>query len=267
MVKQRDEETPPATSAPFNYFNYFTEVEEEFVRRRGKPMFISPLDWALVESWKNAGIPLHIVLRAINDAFDAYEARPHRFRKVNSMFYCVQAVETQFAEYRLSQVGAPTPTTTATAEALSPASAQTTVEAPASAFAKATLLEFIRSSERELLAAEQRASAQNRQEVTGAITRARQRLLEIGKEIESAAQVSDEALERDFDAIDRLLVKTIMASLDDAQLARFRAEAEAQLKPYKKKIDEKLYNRTVENFVARRLRETHLIPRLSLFYI
>ena len=76
-----------------NYFNYFTEVEEEFVRRRGKQLLISPMDWALVESWKDAGIPLHIVLRSINESFDSYDARAQKHRKVNSIFYCQQAVE------------------------------------------------------------------------------------------------------------------------------------------------------------------------------
>ena len=42
-----------------NYFNYFTEVEEHFQRARGTSLFLlSPLDWALIESWKNAGVPL-----------------------------------------------------------------------------------------------------------------------------------------------------------------------------------------------------------------
>ena len=28
-----------------NYYNYFTEIEEHFVRRRGKHLLISPMDW------------------------------------------------------------------------------------------------------------------------------------------------------------------------------------------------------------------------------
>ena len=100
-----DEESGATATDRLNYFNYFTEVEEEFVRRRGKPLLVSPMDWALIESWKNAGIPLHIVLRAINRAFDAYDARPRRYRKVNSVFYCQQEVESSFADYRLAQVG------------------------------------------------------------------------------------------------------------------------------------------------------------------
>ncbi len=40
---------------PSNYFNYFTEIEEHFQRARGTGLFLlSPLDWALIESWKIA---------------------------------------------------------------------------------------------------------------------------------------------------------------------------------------------------------------------
>ena len=30
------------------YFNYFTEIEEHFQRRRGTLLMLSPLDWALM---------------------------------------------------------------------------------------------------------------------------------------------------------------------------------------------------------------------------
>ena len=261
-MKRPKDDTPPSAPETFNYFNYFTEIEEEFVRRRGKPMFISPLDWALVESWKNAGIPLHIVLRAINEAFDALDVRKLRFRKVNSIFYCEQAVETTFAEYRLSQVGsAPTD-----GPDLLPAP-QTVRAAPSSAFSKETLLAFINSSLRDLETAVTRAQENESQDVIQAMERAQRRLHEIAREIAGASQVSDEALEQDFDAIDRMLLKAATLSLGEQRMADLRLEAEAQLKVYKKKIDEKIYAKTVENFIYRRLREIHLIPRLSLFYI
>jgi hypothetical protein len=262
IVKRPEDDTPRSATETFNYFNYFTEIEEEFVRRRGKPMFISPLDWALVESWKNAGIPLHIVLRAINEAFDALDARKHRFRKVNSIFYCEQAVETTFADYRLSQVGsAPTDRPD-----LQP-QAQTERAAPTSAFSKETLLAFINSSLRDLESAVTRAQENENEDVRQAMARAQRRLHEIASEIEGARQISDEALEQDFDAIDRMLLQAASLSLGEKRMADLHREAEAQLKAYKKKIDEKIYAKTVENFINRRLREIHLIPRLSLFYI
>src|SRR5262245_48664357 len=88
-----------------NYFNYFTEIEEEFVKRRGSHLLVSPLDWSLIETWKQRGVPLHVVLRGINVSFDAYDQRASRGRKVNSLLYCQQEVEAMFLEYCESRVG------------------------------------------------------------------------------------------------------------------------------------------------------------------
>jgi hypothetical protein len=64
-----------------NYFNYFTEIEEHFQRARGTSLFLlSPLDWALIETWKTAGIPLEAILRGIDAAFEKWRKRPPRAR-------------------------------------------------------------------------------------------------------------------------------------------------------------------------------------------
>lgn len=260
-MKDTNPENPSTPKDLFNYFNYFTEVEDEFVRRRGKPMFISPMDWALVESWKNAGIPLHIVLRAINESFDAYEAKGRRYRKVNSIFYCEQTVETLFAEYRLSQVGAPATEPVQTKKGKSAATRSD------SAFSKETLLDFLGRSANELQSAETFSLENGRKEVVEAIKRARRRLQEMIRELEQAAQINDEALEHDLDAIDRMLLKAIATSIHPRESLTIREEAESQLGAYKKKMDKKIYERTVDNFISRRLREINRVPRLSLFYI
>jgi hypothetical protein len=88
-----------------NYFNYFTEIEDTFVRRRGKHLFLSPMDWALMETWKQQGIPLHIVLRGIEKSFDSFESRPRK-RTVKSLLYCQEEVEAQYAEWNDARVGA-----------------------------------------------------------------------------------------------------------------------------------------------------------------
>jgi hypothetical protein len=76
-----------------NYFNYFTEIEEHFQRARGTGLFLlSPLDWALIENWKSAGIPLEAVLKGIDDAFEKWRSRKRKHRFVNSLAYCAQAV-------------------------------------------------------------------------------------------------------------------------------------------------------------------------------
>ncbi|MGI8770401.1 MAG: hypothetical protein ACR2JE_03090, partial [Acidobacteriaceae bacterium] len=94
-----------------NYFNYFTEIEAHFSRRRGSLLLLSTLDWALIETWREAGVPLAAVLRGIDAAFDRYEARRskspgRRSRKVNGLAWCAQAVMTAVEEMQEAVVGA-----------------------------------------------------------------------------------------------------------------------------------------------------------------
>ncbi len=257
-----DRESAPASR--LNYFNYFTEVEEEFVRRRGKHMMISPMDWALVESWKNAGIPLHIVLRAINEAFDAYDARARKYRKVNSIFYCQQAVEATFAEYRLSQVGG-----AAADHSQSPKAdeSETTNAGAQSTFPKRVILDFLERCDHELDSAGGNARVAGWTATADAIARGRDRLKEIVAEIENSGEIHAEALERDLDSIDRMILEGLTASHTEDEIQKIRAEAKAQLRSYRKKMDKAIYEQTLQNFVSRRLREMNGIPRLSLFYL
>src|SRR5690349_9099650 len=93
-VDQHD--TTADGSWPENYFNYFTEIEEHFQRARGTSLFLlSPLDWALIESWKNGGVPLEAVLRGIDTAFEKWRTRKHKTQMVNSLAFCAQAVLTE----------------------------------------------------------------------------------------------------------------------------------------------------------------------------
>jgi hypothetical protein len=253
-----------------NYFNYFTEIEEEFVRRRGKPLLISPMEWALVESWKTAGIPLHVVLRAINQAFDAYESRPRRFRRVNSVFYCQQEVEATYAEYCLAQVGATAPASSPTEQnqgetksAKKKASRKDTVEP----FPKELLLDFFARSEEELRSASALAAEAGRADLRDAVDRAIARLKEISAAVEIAARVNAEAIERDLDAIDRMILEGAAKTFGESAMKKIRAEGQSQLESYRKKMDTSIYNQTIQNFVYRRLREMSNVPRLSLFYL
>ena len=91
-----------------NYFYYFTEIEDTFIRRRGKHLMLSPMDWALIESWKEMGVPLHVALRGIEHSFDSYESK-QRKRSVKTLLYCQEEVEAQYAEWLDSQTGAAGP--------------------------------------------------------------------------------------------------------------------------------------------------------------
>jgi len=253
-----------------NYFNYFTEIEEEFVRRRGKPLLISPMDWALVESWKSAGIPLHVVVRAINQAFDSYDSRPRRPRKVNSIFYCQQEVESVFAEYRLSQVGAPPGSAAATKASEAKASESRgrgakAVQAPD--FPREMLLEFLTRCDNELADTEQAASGSGLRAVADGVTRARMRLKELIRDVSATARIDTEWLEHDLDSIDRMLLESIISSTSEGDLKSIMEQAESELQAYRKKMDKEIYQQTVNNLVSRRLRAINRVPRLSLFYI
>ena len=247
-----------------NYFNYFTEVEEEFVRRRGKPLLISPMDWALVETWKNAGIPLHIVLRAINEAFDAYDARAPKYRKVNSIFYCQQQVESTFAEYRLAQVGGE-PASNRSEDGVAASDLRSPDEHEA--FPKDVLFDFLSRCDDELKSAASRAAASGHTALENALDRARMRLAEITAEVKASTRVNAEALERDLDGIDRMVLEAARESVGEEELKKLRAEAESHLRSYRKKMDKAIYEQTVQNFISRRLREMNNVPRMSLFYL
>ena len=56
---------------------------------RGGGLLLSTLDWTLIETWKDAGVPLVAVLRGI-DLLHKYEQRPSKTQKVNSLTYCAQ---------------------------------------------------------------------------------------------------------------------------------------------------------------------------------
>jgi len=135
------------------------------------------------------------------------------------------------------------------------------------AFPKEVLLDFLKRSDRELAAAIELASGSGHTEVETAVNRARQRLSEIASRIESSESVNEEMLERDLDALDRLMLGGMAAECGKEGIEALRLEAQSQLRPYRSKMDEAIYNQTVENFVARRLREIHQVPRISLFYI
>jgi hypothetical protein len=270
-----------ANDFSLNYFNYMTEIEEEFVRRRGSHLLISPMDWAMVESWRDAGVPLHIVMRGISKAFDGYEARGNHFRKVNSVLYCQQAVEESYAEYRLSLVGEATGQPVSEGQANQELTSGKKARKQAPGFAKEAVIEFIDRCQREILEAASRAKGTGDQpssqqqgstespfkEAQESLLSAHARLSEINKALQSTPDIDAESLELDLDAIDRMLLDKLKEACGVRKVEELTREAETQLKKYRKKMDKELYQQTVDNFVARRVRELGHIPRLSLFYM
>jgi len=238
-----------------NYFNYFTEIEQEFVRRRGSHMLVSPLDWSLIEMWKQRDIPLHVVLRGITASFDSYESRPQRGRKVNSLLYCQQEVEAMYQQYVESRVGS-------NPEA---GNGATNGENGGNQFSQSTLTGYLTDNRRsiELLREKREAGTPLRE----ALDRALDRLGQVIDDLGSSGRVSAEALEKDLTMIENLILEGARAESGDEMLAELKKEGNRQLKVYKQTMERDVFEQTLTNFINRRLREVYGVPRLSLFYL
>ncbi|HTG94847.1 MAG TPA: hypothetical protein VL866_19785 [Pyrinomonadaceae bacterium] len=235
-----------------NYFNYFTEIEDAFVRRRGKHLFLSPMDWALMESWKQQEIPLHLVLRAIERAFDSFEARPRK-RSVKSLLYCQEEVEAQFAEWLESRVGS---------NELSQAQQS---DEPASHFSAAAIGKHLNEKKSALRLLANSNSSSN-PEFSETLTRAADRLTELEDDLAVGGALNARRLEDSLTGVERML--------SDALLSTFRAEVESitadlkmELQPYRSQMEKPAYEQMLNNLLMKRLREKFGIPRLSLFYL
>lgn len=107
MTKPADEPDPeggPPADDPagsrLSDEEYFARIEEHFGRRRGGPLVLSPKDWQLVERWYSEGVPVAVVLRGINRAFDRFRHSGPRSDRINSLRYCRQHVEETWEEHR-----------------------------------------------------------------------------------------------------------------------------------------------------------------------
>lgn len=253
-------EALPRDTLVVNYFNYFTEVEEHFVRRRGKHLMISSLDWAIIESWKDMGIPLHIVLRGIDRVFDAYEAN-HRAasgRLINSLLYCQQEVLSCFEDYKHARVGA-------TAQSAPCSDAPPAAPPP---FSKQTIVEYV--SGRGPLLQQFAASFQtpsSMELVQQAVERTKTRLDHMVQDMESAHTLDLEAVEQELSRLETMLYEALLQCVPPEELEDVRKEAKRQLREYKKRMEPHIYRQTMDHYVAKRLREQYRLPRLSLFYM
>jgi hypothetical protein len=238
-----------------NYFNYFSEIEDAFVRRRGKHLLVSPMDWALIESWKEMNIPLHVALRGIEKAFDSWESKPRK-RSVNSLLYCQEEVEAQYTEWRESRVGA---------------SDESDVDAKENGegqpFSRAAILEHLKRGRAELAGARSSRTAATGDDFNDSLKRADKLLRDLEEELEIATAPNAQKLEQSLTGIERMLADVLRVVVDSAELAEYEREVKEQLKPYKKHMEKSSYDQTMDNLLLKRLREKYGIPRLSLFYL
>lgn len=216
-----------------NYFNYFTEIEEHFQRTRGTSLFLlSPLDWALIESWKNSGVPLEAVLRGIDAAFEKWRARKVKTQMVNSLAFCAQAVLT---EAQTMAEGSPRRPRSDTAPPF-------TVE-------------------------ELRAYLENN---AAAVARAHGTIATSLRKLASEAEMhyTDlEALEQHLTVLEEKMIAAARAQQTEEQALESRRELDRQLRPYRGKMTADQLTMLEKQYLERHLLEQSGHPRLSLFYM
>jgi hypothetical protein len=222
-----------------NYFNYFTEIEEHFQRRRGSLLLLSTIDWALIETWREAGIPLTAVLQGIDAAFDKYDARKNkaRVRKVNGLAYCAQEVISAMDSMQEAAVGAtPRPGTDE------------------------------QGFEQERIAAHLEAAAQQLRHAPQSLAEIADRLQMLA--LEARANLPHlEELEQSLTVLEEKLFAILLTGTPETELVALRQQAAAELAPYRSRMPAMQIRQVEQQFLHKRLLEKFSLPRLSLFYM
>ncbi len=244
-----------------NYYNYFTEIEEHFVRRRGKHLYVSPLDWSLIATWQDSGVPLHVALRGIDRAMDAFLAkRSGGHSRVSSLFYCHSSVMEEYAHHLESHLGE---------EAASPAGAAASAgaEQPPDPNVpdKKAILEFLKARIGEIKALH--GKLHGAEEGSSGVSRIVARLEELVRDLESDKQVDLEALDRDLSILDEALVDELRSALAPEEIAAWQEEAKNELKIYRKKLPKDTYAKIQENFLRAKTHRQFGVGELSLFHL
>lgn len=223
-----------------NYFNYFTEIEEHFQRARGTALFLlSPLDWALIETWKNSGVPLAAVLRGIDSAFEKWRAKRSRVQQVNSLAFCSQAVMVE--AQHLADAGTerqPRPQ----AEVTSP-------------FPDDAIRKYIENNAEAIRA----TSVQDFRPIADSLEQIIPELSELSGDLES--------LEQRLTMLEQKLVAFARTRQTEEEALAARKQLESYLKPYRSRMTASQIAMLESQFLERATLETAGLPRLSLFYL
>ena len=227
-----------------NYFNYFTEVEEHYCRRRGTHLHVSTLDWALIETWKDAGIPLEAVLRGIDASFDHYDRRPKKTKKINSLAFCAQEVLTAAEEMKEAAVGA---------QRAEPAASAGLEAGEIARFCRqnAEKLRHSSATPAVMLVAEECAAT----------------LTDLADALSTRVPLRMEELEQRLTVLEEKLLAALTVAATENELFELRVEADREIAPYRSKMPGAQIQQLQKQFIHKRLLEKAKIPRLSLFYL
>ena len=229
-----------------NYFNYFTEIEEHFWKKRGTSLFLSTLDWALIDSWKEARIPIEAVLKGIDQAFEKYHSRRRKIRKINSLAYCQQAVLEAVQEQQRSTLQHPS---------------------KGEPFSRGELAKFFGDNADALKKAAGQFSEEGRSESAATFQALAASLAELEASARLDAPLNLEDVERRLTVLEEKMFSTLMTAADERELVEIRAEMDRALAPVRQKMGTEQIELLRKQFLQRKLLEKTGLPRLSLFYL
>lgn len=242
----------------WNYFNYFTEIEEYFWKKRGAHLLVSPLDWAIMETWQKAGIPLDAALKGIDRAFESYQRsrRGGLGKPLKSLAYCTDAVLEAAEEQQEAAAGS------------GAGAARAGRAAPKEMFSRGEIKAyFLRNVERVRAVAEKLVVSQTATEFGS-------RLREIAKSLESSMVLLDTPGSVDLEDLERRLTilddkqQALMANyVSEERMLELRREMDGQLVAYRKKMKAEQLALVEKQYIQKRLLEEFGLPRLSLFYL
>ena len=236
-----------------NYFNYFTEIEEQFRKCRSEAVLLSPLDWALIESWKEQDFPLEAVLTGIERSFEKFKTGKRTYRKVNTLAYCSQEVFRAVEESRAMAAQGGTPRA-AKAETPAPFSAE-------------EILRFLARCAAAVQSAGQQAREEAKQVLADELAEAAAALQTLGARARAEPSGDLEKTERNLTALEEKLNASLLRGTPVEVLAQLRAEVDRGLVPYRRKMAAPEVELLERRFLKNRLLEHYRIPRLSLFYL
>jgi hypothetical protein len=214
----------------YNYFNYYTEIEEHFQRARGTSIFLlSPLDWALLDSWKTAGVPLEAVLRGIDQAFDKWRAKPKKTQMVNSLAFCAQAVLSE--AQRMAGTDQPRPE-----------------KSDASPFESGELQAYFARNVEALRNASFEEAAAALEQI-------------------AAGPLDDlEDVEQRLGILEQKVIAMLRSRQSEEEALAARKSLDSQLRPYRSKMTADQLAMLERQYLDRDLLDNAKLPRLSLFY-
>jgi hypothetical protein len=234
-----------------NYFNYFTEIEEHFQKRRGKATLLSPLDWSLMESFQQAGIPVEVVLRGVDRAFDKFEQRKNRLRQINSLAYCTQAIVAEYEHQKENAVGK---------------DKKLSSEAD-NAKDRENLSRLISEAVERVKSAIVRLEGQPLDSPVEVLEHVRSSLVDIQREVSGQGQLDYENLELRLGTMEEKIFASFVATLSDEAFLDLRLRVSQEISRHKRGLRAEHVAMLERKMLTRRIFDQFKLPRLSLFYL